>query len=232
MWRWTAIVTTYTIEWLVCITGMESLLHGTCWIYSPRGTWRVFTARYGLNIFTSRNKECLLRGTDWIYSHRWAWRVFTARYGLNIFTSGDLESVYCAVRTESFHSRRRKSNLLAIPWLRWLVRRPGFDSGQSLWDFRWKKCSWDSFFSYYCFPLPVSFHQCSIHNFIYVLLLLEEPSKSSDAVVYSRTAYGRKSAFVVIFKDPKFRSPRRMLHRALHIPHTLATALRMISVLG
>jgi len=159
---------------------------------------------------------CLLRGRDWI----------------SIFTSRSLECVYCAVRTGYFHLHRRKSNLLDVPWLRCLVRRPGFDSSESLFDFWWTNCSRDSFFSYHCFPLSVSFHQCSIQNFIYMLLLLEEPSNASDAVVYSRTAYGRKSSFVVNFNDTKYRNTRPTLHRALHIPHTLATAVRTISLLG
>jgi len=109
VWRWTAIVTAYTIEWLVCITGMESVYCAvrTEYLDSPRGNWRVFTSRYGLNIYIHLEElgECLLRGTDWISrfasrnlesvyfvvrteyidSPRETWKVFTSRYGLNIY---------------------------------------------------------------------------------------------------------------------------------------------------
>ena len=62
-----------------------------------------FTARYVLNIFTSRNLESVYCAVRTEYIHLEEQRVFTARYGLNIFTSMSLESVYCAVRTEYIH---------------------------------------------------------------------------------------------------------------------------------
>jgi hypothetical protein len=35
--------------------------------------------------------------------------------------------------------------------------------GQSMWDLWWTKWHWDRFISeYFSFPLPISFHQCSI----------------------------------------------------------------------
>jgi hypothetical protein len=90
----------------------ECLLRGTCWIstftsrnlesvycavraeylYLPLGTWRVFTARYVLNIYIYLEEpgESLLRGTCWI----------------SIFTSRNLESVYCEVRAEYLYLLR------------------------------------------------------------------------------------------------------------------------------
>jgi len=68
----------------------------TEYLYLPRGTWRVFTARYGLNInihleefgvFTARY------GLN-INIHLEEFGVFTARYGLNLFIYID-ESQTC-----------------------------------------------------------------------------------------------------------------------------------------
>jgi hypothetical protein len=54
---------------------------------------------------------------------------------------------------------------MAVPWLRLLVarlsrRRPGFVTGQFMWDLWWTKGHWERVLSeFFCFALSVSFHR-------------------------------------------------------------------------
>jgi hypothetical protein len=67
----------------------------------------------------------------------------------------------------------------AIPWLWQLVLPsyhidPGSIPGQSVLDLWWTKWPWERFyFKYFCFPLSVSLHHCSMlsHLFIYHQIL-------------------------------------------------------------
>jgi hypothetical protein len=91
----------------------------------------------------------------------------------------EMESVYCAVRTESLTIVQFNFRLsMDVPWLRRLVaglspRRLGSIAGQSMWDLWWTKWHCDRLFSQYVgFLLSVSFHQCS--TLIFTQLLLAE----------------------------------------------------------
>jgi hypothetical protein len=102
--------------------------------------------------------------TDWFV---WLTRsVFTAQYDLNLWL-------------EFYFSLWNRVMAQA-------VSGQGSIPGQSMWDLKWTMWHWDRFFfEYFRFLLSVSFHQCSIFIFIYLLLLPKgqtgaawEPSKT------------------------------------------------------
>ena len=83
IWEQTAIISLYSINWLVFITETECLLRGTDWVFihnstfCPHSVFMCFVwiweqsaiiSLYSINwlVFIAVT-ECLLRGTDWIF---------------------------------------------------------------------------------------------------------------------------------------------------------------------
>ena len=91
-----------------------------------------------------------------------------------------------------------------VPWLSYTLachlRCPGSIPVQPMWDLWWTTLHWDMFVpEYFGFPLSVSFHQCSIFFFVYVLVLPEvntseawKPSKKKQCSFENRRISIRK----------------------------------------
>jgi hypothetical protein len=130
--------------------------------------------------------------------------------------------VYCAVGTESLNIIQVTYLLASRAMAHAVSRRPltadatGWIPGQFMWDLCWTKWHWDRYFSEYVnFSLSVSFHQCLILTFIYILLLPEgqigegwEPSKNKPL--------SKKSTLVLTNKPVKSRGPLIFLIKILH----------------
>ena len=106
-----------------------------------------------------------------------------------------------------------------VPWVRWLVfdrllRRSGFDGGQSILNELWTEWHWNTFFSEYLgFPLSTSCHPWSILVFIYMLLLPERKRTkrgNQDARLFRKAKSIRQKItftfFFFVFKDWRCRS--------------------------
>lgn len=76
-----------------------------------------------------------------------------------------------------------------------LPRWPGFDAGQSISNVLWTEWHWDTFFSKYLdFPLSISFYQCSILVFIYMLLLTERKMGRNLGTFKTQGCFGQRRA--------------------------------------
>ena len=89
-------------------------------------------------------------------------------------------------KADSFHSSIWQHHCTGSQFLQSHCTGPGLIPGQSMWELWWTKWHRERFFppEYFSFSLSVSFHQCSIFIFIYMLLLPDgqageawEPSK-------------------------------------------------------
>jgi hypothetical protein len=146
----------------------------------------VFTVRYELNTFTNSTfcPHSVFMCFVWISEQT----AIISLYSINwlVFIT-ETECVYCAVRAE-IHTTGVSWFLSAVPWVksyyknRLMVGDPGSIPGKSLLcDLCWTKWHRYRFCSeYFGFPLPSTFHQCSIHIFVYTSFLQEEWAKPVD----------------------------------------------------
>ena len=82
IWEQTAIISLFSINWLVCVTETECLLRGTDWIFIDNSSFRPHS------VFM-----CFV----WI----WEQTAIISLYNINWLVSiTEMECVYCAVRTE------------------------------------------------------------------------------------------------------------------------------------
>ena len=85
IWEQTAIISLYSINWLVFTTETECLLRATDWVFIYNSTFcphSVFTCLCGsenkqrlfpytalIDLFYNRDGLCLLRGTEWVFMY-------------------------------------------------------------------------------------------------------------------------------------------------------------------
>jgi hypothetical protein len=144
IWEQTAIISLYSINWLVLITETECLLRGT---FCPHSVFMYFVwiwertaiiSLYSINWFVFITElVCLLRGTNWTFKHKFMGRAMARAVRRLTVTTEDgvwFEASPCAIC-----------------------------GGQS--------DSKTLFSASICFPLSVLFHKCSTLIFIYALLL-------------------------------------------------------------
>jgi hypothetical protein len=103
----TAIISLYSINWLVFITEMES-------VYCAVRTGSLYTTSLTFNSSTSYPHSVFMCFV-WI----WDWTAFISLCSINwrVFIT-ETDCVYCAVRTETFNTIRFKFSLpnVAAPW--------------------------------------------------------------------------------------------------------------------
>jgi hypothetical protein len=64
-----------------------------------------------------------------------------------------------------------------------------------MWDLWWTKLHWNRFFfSYFCFSLPVLFHQCPILIFIHVFFLPEGQTGEAWELSKGKCSFGSVGA--------------------------------------
>jgi hypothetical protein len=109
----TAIISLYSIKWLVCIIEKECVYCAVrteyvCVLCGSENKQRLFSYTVLSDGFYNRDGVCLLRGTDWVcMCFVWIWEqtAIISLYSINglVFIT-ETENVYCAVRTERLNT--------------------------------------------------------------------------------------------------------------------------------
>ena len=146
IWEQTAIISLYSINWLVCITEREC-------VYCAVRTGSLYTAS-----LTFRNSTFCPHSVFMCFVWIWEKTAIISLYSINwLVCITETECVYCAVRTGSLN----------------VIIQLKFSVTVHVWFMVDEVPVGQVFLPVLQFPLSVSFHQCFTLIFIYMLLFPE-----------------------------------------------------------